>query len=385
MRSEKKKTQDQKEKSEGEVSSEKEKNLAFVIRPQNSKKQQSHTGKTSGSKVCASTAECASKRGKGSDDASGITGSTFGKVRCRKVTGCAAGSCSNCKSRNCCRTFNYRKTTGYASAVSSGKAAGSTSGKANSRHVRKKPVQVQSEKEKRTENDRPARENREARQSNDRPVRENRDGKPVRDGKPSDRQGRFDRGSNDRSRQERPQGNRQFGDGRQSRGGDRDRRPGGQNGRSDREKRESRGDDVAAPIVEQQKSQRNKAKDKERDNKKKEYRDKRTGMQTVRSAIFAIVLIITGFISIIYVADNTYAADEYRVHKSEVVVKTGATYTVKILNHDTKVSPKKFKWTSSNYKMCKGCKWQDIWFKARTGNDHSTDEWTESKLRGFCL
>ena len=68
-------------------------------------------------------------------------------------------------------------------------------------------------------------------------------------------------------------GNRQFGDGRQSRGGDRDRRPGGQNGRSDREKRESRRDDVAAPIVEQQKSQRNKAKDKERDNKKKEYRD----------------------------------------------------------------------------------------------------------------
>ena len=114
--------------------------------------------------------------------------------------------------------------------------------------------------------------------------------------------------------------------------------------------------------------------------KKKEYRDKRTGMQTVRSAIFAIVLIITGFISIIYVADNTYAADEYRVHKSEVVVKTGATYTVKILNHDTKVSPKKFKWTSSNSN-----KWQDIWFKARTGNDHSTDEWTESKLRGFCL
>ena len=87
--------------------------------------------------------------------------------------------------------------------------------------------------------------------------------------------------------------------------------------------------------------------------KKKEYRDKRTGMQTVRSVIFAIVLIITGFTSIISVADNTYAADEYRVHKSEVVVKTGATYTVKILNHDTKVSPKKFKWTSSNSKCAK--------------------------------
>ena len=53
--------------------------------------------------------------------------------------------------------------------------------------------------------------------------------------------------------------------------------------------------------------------------KKKEYRDKRTGMQTVRSVIFAIVLIITGFTSIISVADNTYAADEYRVHKSEVL------------------------------------------------------------------
>ena len=33
--------------------------------------------------------------------------------------------------------------------------------------------------------------------------------------------------------------------------------------------------------------------------KKKEYRDKRTGMQTVRSVIFAIVLIITSFTSII--------------------------------------------------------------------------------------
>ena len=41
------------------------------------------------------------------------------------------------------------------------------------------------------------------------------------------------------------------------------------------------------------------------------------------------------------------------MHKSEVVVKTGATYTVKILNHDTKVSPKKFKWTSSNSKCVK--------------------------------
>ena len=38
-------------------------------------------------------------------------------------------------------------------------------------------------------------------------------------------------------------------------------------------RRNDRADRDAAPIVEQQKSQRNKAKDKERDNKKKEYRD----------------------------------------------------------------------------------------------------------------
>ena len=56
--------------------------------------------------------------------------------------------------------------------------------------------------------------------------------------------------------------------------------------------------------------------------KKKEYwRQKEQACKTVRSVIFAIVLIITSFTSIISVADNTYAADEYRVHKSEVVSK----------------------------------------------------------------
>ncbi|MBS6151275.1 MAG: translation initiation factor IF-2, partial [[Ruminococcus] lactaris] len=50
----------------------------------------------------------------------------------------------------------------------------------------------------------------------------------------------------------------------------------GQGSRPDRKndnRRNDRADRDAAPIVEQQKSQRNKAKDKERDNKKKEYRD----------------------------------------------------------------------------------------------------------------
>ena len=92
---------------------------------------------------------------------------------------------------------------------------------------------------------------------------------------PDGRQNRPERGER--------QGQRSFGEGRPSgdrrgtrpeRGG-RDQRPGGQGLRTDR-RGDSRRDDresLTAPIVEQQKSQRNKAKNKERDNKKKEYRD----------------------------------------------------------------------------------------------------------------
>ena len=92
---------------------------------------------------------------------------------------------------------------------------------------------------------------------------------------PDGRQNRPERGER--------QGQRSFGEGRPSgdrrgtrpeRGG-RDQRPGGQGPRTDR-RGDSRRDDresLTAPIVEQQKSQRNKAKNKERDNKKKEYRD----------------------------------------------------------------------------------------------------------------
>ena len=92
---------------------------------------------------------------------------------------------------------------------------------------------------------------------------------------PDGRQNRPERGER--------QGQRSFGEGRPSgdrrgtrpeRGG-RDQRPGGQGPRTDR-RGDSRRDDresLTAPIVEQQKNQRNKAKNKERDNKKKEYRD----------------------------------------------------------------------------------------------------------------
>ena len=92
----------------------------------------------------------------------------------------------------------------------------------------------------------------------DRPVRGERQG--------GDRPARGDRGQNGRSfnnsgnsRQGRPERN------------GRDQRGSGQGPRADR--RDSRRDDMNTPVMEQQKSQRNKAKDKERDNKKKEYRD----------------------------------------------------------------------------------------------------------------
>ena len=50
---------------------------------------------------------------------------------------------------------------------------------------------------------------------------------------------------------------------------------------------------------------------------------------------------------------NIYAADQYRMQKTTVIIKTGASYTVKILNNDTKVSLKNFKWSSSDPKTAK--------------------------------
>ncbi len=120
---------------------------------------------------------------------------------------------------------------------------------------------------------RPAGENR---PTGDRPARGERPAqgnRPSGEGRPSgDRPMRSDRPA----RSDRSQGGRSFGEGRQGRPdrgerGGRDQRPGGSGLRGDR--RDSRREDMGTPIVEQQKSQRNKAKDKERDNRKKEYRD----------------------------------------------------------------------------------------------------------------
>ena len=141
--------------------------------------------------------------------------------------------------------------------------------------------------------------------------RPNGEGKPARTEKPAARSERPVRAAEDRparpaqngTRSERPQGSRTertgrpsgegrpvrsdrpgqkpFGDRRsngenrgENRGPRQDRDGRGQGQRSDRRNDNRRNDrSDATPIVEQQKTQRNKAKDKERDNKKKEYRD----------------------------------------------------------------------------------------------------------------
>lgn len=136
--------------------------------------------------------------------------------------------------------------------------------------------------EGRPSGDRPARAERpaqgarptgEGRSSGDRPARSERPAqgaRPTGEGRPvGDRPARSDRPN----RSDRPQGGRSFGEGRQGRPerGGRDQRPGGAGPRGER--RDSRREEMGTPIVEQQKSQRNKAKDKERDNRKKEYRD----------------------------------------------------------------------------------------------------------------
>ena len=163
-------------------------------------------------------------------------------------------------------------------------AQGGRPGQAGARPTGTRPAgETRPSSDGRITGDRPARSERpvqgrptgEGRPSGDRPVRSERpaQGRPSGEVRPAgDRPARSDRPV----RSDRPQGGRSFGEGRQGRPdrgerGGRDQRPGGSGPRGDR--RDSHRDDMAAPIVEQQKSQRNKAKDKERDNRKKEYRD----------------------------------------------------------------------------------------------------------------
>ncbi len=142
-------------------------------------------------------------------------------------------------------------------------------GERPARPAGERPVRPAGERPARPAGDRPARP------AEDRPVRPSGEGRPSGENRTAEtRQPRQDQRPARRDGEDRPaRGGRPFGgerSGHQERGG-RDQRSGAPGGRNDR--RDSRRDEVAAPMMDQQKNQRNKAKDKERDNKKKEYRD----------------------------------------------------------------------------------------------------------------
>ena len=131
-----------------------------------------------------------------------------------------------------------------------------------------RPAQGGARQESRGQGQRPAgeREGRGPRQERSPQGQRGRDGRDVRENRES-RDNREGRDGRDR-------GGRQERGGRDQRFGGQGQRQGGQRG--DGRRSDSRRDDresLSAPMMEQQKSSRNKAKDKERDNKKKEYRD----------------------------------------------------------------------------------------------------------------
>ena len=176
-------------------------------------------------------------------------------------------------------------------------AAGQSRSNGEGKPARTEKPAAKSERPVRAAEDRPARPAQNgARSERPQGSRTERTGRPSGEGRQvrSDRPGQKpfgDRRSNGENRGEN-RGPRQDRDGRgqrSDRGGrdgfqgrdnrdgreNRDGRDGrGQGQRSDRRNDNRRNDrSDATPIVEQQKTQRNKAKDKERDNKKKEYRD----------------------------------------------------------------------------------------------------------------
>ena len=87
--------------------------------------------------------------------------------------------------------------------------------------------------------------------------------------------------------------------------------------------------------------------------KKKRTQRRRNSQQSREYAVIALVLVLISLIWIGFSTKNIYAADQYRMQKTTVVIKTGGSYTVKVLNNDAKVSYQNFKWSSSNPKCVK--------------------------------
>ena len=218
----------------------KKKNLAFVVRPQNSK------------------------------NSSRIQGRRQGQRPARPAQGAGRPAGENRPARP-----ERPAQAGARPAAGEGKAPRqerSAQGQRPAEEARaprqERPAQGGARQESRGQGQRPAgeREGRGPRQERTPQGQRGRDGRDVRENRES-RDNREGRDGRDR-------GGRQERGGRDQRFGGQGQRQGGQRG--DGRRSDSRRDDresLSAPMMEQQKSSRNKAKDKERDNKKKEYRD----------------------------------------------------------------------------------------------------------------
>ena len=228
----------------------KKKNLAFVVRPQNSRNSSRLQGnKRPGANQGRGAAQ-GNARG-GENRPVRAAGAEGRPVRTERAAQAGTRQEKTARAERTVRTERPAQTERMVRTERPAQTAGRTSGEG--RPVR----QERNERPQRPGSDR-----------ENRPVRDSRDG----------RGGRLN-GDGRGPRQERgPRDNRDGRGGREQGSGGRDNRDGrnGQGSRPDRRndnRRNERTDRDAAPIVEQQKSQRNKAKDKERDNKKKEYRD----------------------------------------------------------------------------------------------------------------
>ena len=228
----------------------KKKNLAFVVRPQNSRNSSRLQGnKRPGANQGRGAAQ-GNARG-GENRPVRAAGAEGRPVRTERAAQAGTRQEKTDRAERTVRTEKPAQTERMVRTERPAQTAGRTSGEG--RPVR----QERNERPQRPGSDR-----------ENRPVRDSRDG----------RGGRLN-GDGRGPRQERgPRDNRDGRGGREQGSGGRDNRDGrnGQGSRPDRRndnRRNERTDRDAAPIVEQQKSQRNKAKDKERDNKKKEYRD----------------------------------------------------------------------------------------------------------------
>ena len=228
----------------------KKKNLAFVVRPQNSRNSSRLQGnKRPGANQGRGAAQ-GNARG-GENRPVRAAGAEGRPVRTERAAQAGTRQEKTDRAERTVRTERPAQTERKVRTERPAQTAGRTSGEG-------RPVRQE-------RNDRPQRPGSDR---ENRPVRDSRD---ARGGRPN--------GDGRGQRQERgPRDNRDGRGGREQGFGGRDNRDGrnGQGTRPDRRndnRRNERTDRDAAPIVEQQKSQRNKAKDKERDNKKKEYRD----------------------------------------------------------------------------------------------------------------